>query len=140
MNRSNSNKGRGRQGSPASVVIASFCALCFVSMLPWGEITGNRLKNFNLFSDIIHSTSAEYVTEEIIDPALSRALADNEQILINAEPVERKRDSIIIASAEAERHCTAFLSPRVDGLMALEDYSGGVAVSRLQNPALCVVQ
>lgn len=135
MNRSNSNKGRGKQGSPASVVIASFCALCFVSMLPWGEITGNRLKNFNLFSDIIHSTSAEYVTEEIIDPALSKALADNEQILINTEPVERKRDSIIITSSEAEGHCSEFLSPRVDGFMALEDYSGGVAVSRLRNAA-----
>ena len=49
------NTSNNPQGSPLTVVLTAIVALGLLSMLPWGEITGHKLKDFSLLSDIQHS-------------------------------------------------------------------------------------
>ena len=101
-----------------------------MSLMPWGELTGNRLKDFNLLSDILHSKPVEYITEEIIDPALAEALLEEtHDDSADAAAVEVITDTVPV---QAEDPAPApYHDPRVNGLMVIEDYSGGSASARI---------
>lgn len=129
----NKNEIRPSQGSPVTIVVGALCALGLLSMLPWGDMTGNRLKDFNLLADILHSAPAQYITEEIIDPALAEALAavdaeDSVDDNVAAAPTDT---AAVLAVAVVPEHVYES-SPRVDGEMVVEDYSGGEALARLR--------
>lgn len=117
--------GKQSSGSPLGIVLLAVAALAAMSLLPWGELTSGRLKDFNLLSDLIGSAPVTYVTNEIIDPALEAALAEVEEVPADdrtfTEPVAAPADTIevyapVVRAAEPSR---------VDGLMALEDYTSG---------------
>ncbi len=127
MNTDNTPR-RSDSGSPFTIVLGAVCLLALMSWLPWGELTGRRMKDFNLLSDILHSAPVEYITEEIIDPALAEALAATEQEEAEATdsvPAAPVADTTP-AAAPAEQ------SARIDGEMVIEDYSGGEAATRLR--------
>ena len=121
------NTSNNPQGSPLTVVLTAIVALGLLSMLPWGEITGHKLKDFSLLSDIQHSAPVEYITEEIIDPALAAELAADSaatDATAEEEIAEAAEPSVIV---QAEPH------DPVPG--AIEDYSGGTAGARLKAAA-----
>ena len=118
------NTSNNPQGSPLTVVLTAIVALGLLSMPPWGEITGHKLKDFSLLSDIQHSAPVEYITEEIIDPALAAELAADSaatDATAEEEIAEAAEPSVIV---QAEPH------DPVPG--AIEDYSGGTAGARLK--------
>lgn len=120
----NDNKDN-RRGSPVTVVLASVCTLGVLSMLPWSDISGNRLKNFNLFSDIVHSAPVEYVTEEIIDPALAELLDSGPEAVAEEQPESVVEDTVAVQPV------LPYHNPRVDGQMVLEEY-GSDGIARLR--------
>ena len=55
-----------------AVAVLSVVILLLLQAVPWGSLTGNRLKDFNLFADIFpHETSYEPIAAATdIDPEL----------------------------------------------------------------------
>lgn len=119
-----------QHGSPVTVVVGALCLLALLSMLPWGRLTDNRMKDFSLLSDILHSAPVHYVTEEIIDPALKEALKEP-QAIDTAVHASTADSSAVHAISTPIHHDT--FNPRVDGEMVIEDYSGGEAAAILRN-------
>lgn len=69
------------------VVFISMGALFLLSAVPWGRITGNRIKDFNLIEDLVPRPKPAVVAEAqpeapAIDPELENFMAEN------AKPVE----------------------------------------------------
>ena len=62
-----------------TVVATSMGILLLLSAVPWSRLTGNRIKDFNLFEDLIPSerTVASAPTVEV-DPALASFLAETQ--------------------------------------------------------------
>ena len=74
-----------------TVVATSMGILLLLSAVPWSRLTGNRIKDFNLFEDLIPSerTVASAPTVEV-DPELASFLAEtqtDESEQLPAEPV-----------------------------------------------------
>ncbi len=124
------------------MVLAAVCTLGILSGFPWGELSGNKLKDFNLFADIMHSAPAEYVTEEIIDPALAEALTRSAEQVEENEHNQGREAPATALGAEATANDSVLqaapatpapLPSRVNGAMAIEDYSGGSALADLRS-------
>lgn len=150
---SQSNNDSPRQGSPLSIVVVALCILCLLSNLPWGEITDNRFKDFNLFSEILDEGPVQQVAELIIDPALAEAIAqglDTQET--EPEAVQESMSVAVDAVARIDTVSTATLvdqsgeeplvavekpifTPRVDGRLIIEDYGDGSAAAHLRTAA-----
>lgn len=123
-----------REGSPLSIVLGALCILGLLSLLPWGELTGNRFKDFGLFSELSGKHPEAVATSEIIDPALAEALeAAEKETADSTAAVKAPADSA--ASAVAATSPVPYFNPRVDGRMVIEDYSNGEATARLREYA-----
>ncbi|MDE6497445.1 MAG: hypothetical protein K2L21_02165, partial [Muribaculaceae bacterium] len=117
--------------------------LGILSGIPWGELSGNRLKDFNLFADILHSAPVEYVTEEIIDPALADVMSGADEHEVHSAVAARENDYATVAMVKQTENDSsptepvyvepAPKSPRVDGHMTIEDYSSGSHIAALKN-------
>ena len=108
---------RPSQGSPLTIVLLALITLGILSMLPWGDLTGHKLKDFNLFSDILHSSAIEYVTEEIVDPALEAELQEAATETEEPEAVVEEPEAAIVHPI-AQNVLPAGMEPG-----ELEDYS-----------------
>lgn len=110
------------QGNPLIIVLAALCTLGLLSLMPWGELTGHRIKDFNLIGDILNGKPMEYITEEIIDPALIEALTNGQEADGSDDtPAVPLQDTVVEAPAMTEH----YFAPRIDGRMVIEDYSEG---------------
>ena len=116
------------QGSPLTIVAAAIATLGLLSLLPWGELTGNKLKDFSLISDILHSAPVEYITEEIIDPALEAELA-------KCETETTETTETADAEIAEEPAVITHSEPHTPVPGTIEDYSGGTATARLKAAA-----
>lgn len=134
MNQENNNENPG-SGSPLSIVLVALCALVLMSMLPWSEITGNRFKDFSLFSDILDDRPAVVATGEIIDPALAEALKEAEEDGADEEAAVETADTAAAGAPVVVAAPQQSYNPRVDGRMVLEDYSNGTDAQRLRDYA-----
>lgn len=64
-----------KPGTPFLIIAGTIILLGGLSLLPWGELTNNRFKNFNLIADLCpNQQSQEVTTDETIDPELAAAL------------------------------------------------------------------
>ena len=147
LSQQNNNDKRPSQGSPFFVVLAAVCTLGILSGIPWGQLSDNKLKDFNLRADIIHTAPVEYVTEEIIDPALAQVMTDGDRDDKDdptAPPVQAENGMIAVTDVAAVAVTSpdtivqpAYLPPspkvpRVNGHMIIEDYSGGSSIAGLR--------
>ena len=107
-----------RRGSPWTVVLTAVLALAVLSILPWGRITNNKIKDFNLLEDIFPTENRKAVTDELIDPMLQAAI--EEEALKRPEP---QPASAGIAVTDSTLDVTLRKPSRVNGEMVIEDYT-----------------
>lgn len=117
MNQDNNDK-----GSPLTVIVTALVALTVLSLLPWDEFTGHRLKNFSLISDLVPESDKTYITHEEIDPALAEL---DTAATAAAVPADTAADgaSQLAFPAELPEDFTAPMT--ADSVVLIEDYSGG---------------
>ena len=53
---------KGKNGSPLTIIVTAVVALVVLSVMPWGDLTGNKLKDFNLLSDLIPESDKTYIS------------------------------------------------------------------------------
>lgn len=119
---------------PSIIILGvALIALVALSLLPWADISGGKLKNFNLLSDLMPVSEAVLPQgmDDNIDPELKK--------IVEAQP-DTVRAAEIDTISEADS-CRAeikeipkdFVAPRIDGCVAIEDYSAdGSALARLR--------
>lgn len=107
------------------IFATALIALVVLSLLPWGSYTGYFFKDFSLLSDLFPESDQTYITEEIIDPELAA---------MQNQPA--KPDTIgqtAMAKALASNPLPAdFKAPEKDGVVLIEDYSGGPQMNFLK--------
>lgn len=113
--------GSGNRGenNPLAVVFLAAAILFALSMLPWGRLTGNLIKDFDLFGDIFPSSKEYVFTELPSDPMLEEFLA--EETASDSEPLVSTADSMAAVLVENVPQATE--APRVGNTVAIEDYS-----------------
>ncbi len=116
-------------GSPLSVILLAVAALFVLSLLPWGDLTGNCLKNFSLISDLIPESDRSFVTHEEIDPALAALTATG--TATNATTDTYAADTVAVTLPPTSLP-DSFDAPRDDGTVLIEDYSSGTATASLR--------
>lgn len=62
-------KNNSSPGNPAAVIVIAVAFVALLSLVPWGRVTANYFKDFNLLEDI-STVKTETHTDEIIDPML----------------------------------------------------------------------
>jgi len=72
----NNNKGN-KKGRPLLIIGCAVLMVAALSLIPWGKITNNIFKDFNLLSDLFPG-SGKSVAEEAIDPELIAAIQEGD--------------------------------------------------------------
>ena len=99
------------------ILLVAMVTLVLLSLCPWHEWTGGRLKNFNLLSDLLPAQVAEIVSpDENIDPELKKLLEEPDDTI--SDP-----DSIVPDAPVIKEIPDDFKAPLIDGNVAIEDYS-----------------
>ena len=106
------------------VVAIALSLLLLLSAVPWSSITGNRVKDFNLFEDLLPSEPSISVTPiEQTDPELENFLAEEEGPAADSlpsEPVAESTEELPIQPLPAEN----IMAPRSEnGEVLIESYS-----------------
>lgn len=123
-----------KAGSPLTVILLAVALLAALSLLPWGELTGNRLKDFNLLADLVPESDKTYITHEETDPAL----AELEAMQLSPAPAAVADSAATaapdsVAPAPVQPLPADFTAPQAaDGTVLLEDYSQGSYPARLR--------
>jgi lysophospholipase L1-like esterase len=105
---SNDTNKTSAKGNAAPIIVLAFAILFALSFVPWGRLTNNIIKDFDLFADLKSGTSVEVTAEEDIDPALSVAI----------EELDDAKDGEAI-----KIESPAPFNPRVNGEVVIEDYT-----------------
>lgn len=95
------------------------------SIVPWGELTDNLFKDYNLFSDVCHG-SLKATAEEIVDPELAAAIAETENTEAAAAQTGATPDKPVDPSALSMYEVASPKAPVnnvVDGVVIIEDYT-----------------
>jgi lysophospholipase L1-like esterase len=100
-----------------TTAVATVAALSFV---PWSKITNGTIKDYNLVSDLLPSSSAIQATaSEPIDPDLIAAASETESSASNSQNRQSSpSDTTGQQVTEKEK-----MSPRINGEVIFEDYS-----------------
>lgn len=121
-----------------NLLVLTLGFLFILSVMPWSDLTGNRLKNFNLLEDLFPAEQAAPELQAIIDPELEDFLAEATEEEpapdVPDAPLAVVADSIAADSVddyhlsvpEPEPECTA------DGLPLIESYTGGAPLANLR--------
>ncbi len=99
------------------IILTALAILTILSLVPWNNLTGHTLKDFNLIGDILPQTDKTYITHEEIDSELNNLTLDSDSIQTSTDS-EASTDSIITLPND-------FQAPCVDGVILFEDYSTG---------------
>lgn len=117
-----------RKFSPLVIISVAFAALLVLSFLPWDRLSGGKLKNFNLFGDLL-----PYIPEPVkgaadnIDPELTKFIE-------TADTATAKDDTIAEEVPVIKEIPADFTAPRINGTVAIEDYSSdGKGLARLKS-------
>lgn len=99
------------------IILTALVALIILSICPWSEWTGGRLKDFNLLGDItVEAPAAAASAACNIDPELAQLTTEQLQDTV-AQP-EEVVEAEILAPIPND-----FEAPQKDGVILFEDYS-----------------
>lgn len=149
-----------KKGYPFLIIAGTLVILIGLSFVPWGDLTGGRIKNFNLFSDLFPGNAEESATadseDESIDPELKAAMAKigkdltSIQIAVPDGEVEPESEDALIKSNKIKKtqiiegkdsiNLVEVVNPKApvenktkDGTVIIEDYTvGGVGMANLK--------
>lgn len=118
-----------KPGKPFLTIAGAVIIVGIMSLVPWGQLSNDTLKDFNLLADIFPG-SVKVTAEEQIDPELEKALAEveNDTTETAASPAaSTKAEKKAEPSNGTSLHEVA--TPRepvnnvVDGIVIIEDYT-----------------
>ena len=117
-----------------TVLCLSLGMLILLSSLPWGDLTGNKIKDFNIFEDLFPENKEIKITEETTtDPELENLLSEIENLQSNSSVNQpdntptAARDSAINSKTTKSEN-----APRKDGHVAIENYTGAQSLSKFK--------
>ncbi len=130
--------------NPLIAVVSAVLILIFLSLMPWGKLSGNFFKDFNILEDICTVKTDIQADGEIVDPELV-ALLNGPEDDANSSVAETQthagefaeNDSCGYESVDeisVVEDIPEEISPRIGDLVVIEDYSTGrPALSRFSN-------
>lgn len=104
-----------RHRSSIIIIFVAIVALIVLSMIDWNGVTHGKLKNFHLFGDLLPQEIV--ITEgpaDNIDPELTKFVKEADTV---------KVDTAVTSTPVVKEIPKNFVAPRIDGVVALEDYS-----------------
>lgn len=110
------------------ILIVAIIVLVVLSLCPWNDWTGGKLKDFNLLGDLLPTIPETHVpgVGDNIDPELTKFVAEKNSVVIDS--VET------VQTPEIKEIPADFVVPRIDGIVAIEDYSAdGEGLARLKS-------
>ncbi len=122
-----------KKGSPLLIIFIAVIVVVAISFLPLSRMTGGKVKNFSLFSDILKEVGIldgepSYASEEDIDPELVKAMNEGE----NAAHPLYATDSVL--SQPIDTIISPVKPSRSGELVVIEDYTTlGVGLVNLKN-------
>lgn len=129
-------KGNNRNSGVIIIILTAVAITAALSIVPWGRLTGNILKDFNLLGDLMPSNAVEYATNVEIDPELAKL--ETEQPAIETPSINTANTNIsgstMPASVALDSLDENFEAPRRDEVVLIEDYTPDHSgLSRLKN-------
>ncbi len=118
------------------LLATAFVLLLGASALPWGDLTGNRLKDFNLLGDLFPSdkSTAAVAASPIVDPELEELIASAQAA---AEGAAGSGAGSVAVADSASDDTVAWIppfeeAPVVNGHVVVECYTGGEPLGKLK--------
>ena len=105
-----------KKGKPFIIVGSAIVMLIGLSLLPWSRWTNGFIKDFTLFQDLFGIDWSSVSASEPIDPELTKALSAG----VDDTPAPGDSSATTPRSPE---HVVAPKHPRINGEMAIEDYT-----------------
>lgn len=105
----------GKRGYPLLVVLMAVIVVFGLSFVPWTEITGGFMKDFDLLEDISDRTVDRGETDEIIDPLLAAEMSS----VSLTETVDTVPEAETVDTVTG----TPYEARRIDGVVVMEDYA-----------------
>lgn len=110
-------------GKPFLIIAGAVAVLAALSFIPWGELTGNFFKDYDLTEDISTVKKERGETDEQIDPALAEA----EKLLAQQAETEKAVRATEAAVSEGAEVPDSLMRPKVNprqgDLVTFEDYT-----------------
>lgn len=113
-----------RPGGVIIILLTAVVIVAALSLVPWGKLTGNMLKDFNLLGDLFPSEHTSYQTHEELDPELAK-LAEEPEVV----PDSTATDSVHVAGSTnpaaipLDSIDESFEAPRSGDVVLIEDYT-----------------
>ena len=119
-----------------TVVVYTFGLLLLMSAIPWGKLTNNSLKDFNLFEDLFPTTAniAATTTSAIVDPELEELMSNSgeQSSPENSNTSQGVVSDTISADTVVELPAQISEAPIIDGSVAIENYSRGTSLAKFR--------
>lgn len=119
-----------RHGKPFLVITIAVLMLCGVSMLPLSQLTGGRLRDFNLLADIVKTTGDSTVivpqsdASAPVDKALIEAQAEEEQEAVTRHDTLTEPKDDDIQAVDTVSVLPDPITSRQGDIVVMEDYTG----------------
>lgn len=116
-------------GNSLTVPLLAVCFLLILSLVNWDDITGGRIKNFNLIEDIVETTEESLESANVpmlIDPALEVALSEvtSEAELPEHEMIIPDEKDCVEPEPDQQIFETEIVPvEKIDGVQPIEDFS-----------------
>ncbi len=120
-----------RHGKPFLVIVMAVIMLCGASMLPLSQLTGGRLRDFNLLADIVKITddttavATQPDASAPVDKALIAAQAEEEQErVMRLDTLSEQEDDDAQQIVDTISRMPDPIASRQGDIVVMEDYTG----------------
>lgn len=111
------------------IITIALGLLMLLSAIPWSNLTGNTLKDFNLLSDLFSNERPVLSTQPVLTSEIEEVL--NEEIPEVTDSASAIVNEAVVPVPVQEVQVEA--APVINGIVAIENYTGGELLSNFRN-------
>lgn len=111
------------------IITIALGLLMLLSAIPWSNLTGNTLKDFNLLSDLFSNERPVLSTQPVLSSEVEEVL--NEEIPEPTDTSSAIVNEAVVAMPSPEPMAEA--APVINGIVAIENYTGGEMLPNFRN-------
>ncbi len=117
------NDRHNSRGSASSIIIGAVALVVLASFLPWEELTGGKVKDFNLFSDL--KTEIKSIEEEdsVVGEYIEEIAVDSPALIAETPVASEKVHSDTTEARVVQEQIPERQPSRVGEMTVIEDYS-----------------